>query len=98
MPIGRRRRRRPKTGCAGSCARGEYPACRPGVPLYWRMTHAPITPKSNGPVIIEGPVRIVTPDGRELTPPARKDGKPADVVLLCMCGGSATNAVCAGTY
>src|SRR5947209_8181404 len=31
-----------------------------------------ITPKPNGPLIVEGPVKIVTPDGRELAvPPGR---------------------------
>src|SRR5256885_16119400 len=49
-----------------------------------------ITPKPNGPLIVEGPVRIVTPDGRELAVPPRKDGRPAEVVVLCRCGGSAT--------
>jgi len=62
------------------------------------MTHVTITPKSNGPLIIEGSVRIVTPDGRELTPPPRKDGKPAEVVVLCRCGGSATKPFCDGTH
>src|SRR5213592_4788128 len=62
------------------------------------MTSVIITPKSNGPLIIEGPVRIVTPDGKELTPPPRKDGKPAEVVVLCRCGGSATKPFCDGTH
>ena len=62
------------------------------------MTHVTITPKSNGPLIVEGPVRIVTPDGRELTPPPRKDGKPSEVVVLCRCGGSATKPFCDGTH
>src|SRR2546426_440144 len=31
-----------------------------------------ITPKPNGPLVVQGPVKIVTPDGRELAvPPAR---------------------------
>jgi len=63
-----------------------------------RMTQVTITPKSNGPLIIEGPVRIVTPEGTELTPPPRKDGKPAEVVVLCRCGGSATKPFCDGTH
>ena len=62
------------------------------------MTHVIITTKANGPLIIEGPVRIVTPDGRELTPPPRKDGKPAEVVVLCRCGGSQTKPFCDGTH
>ncbi|MGH7519783.1 MAG: CDGSH iron-sulfur domain-containing protein [Gemmatimonadales bacterium] len=78
----------------------------PGIPrlptkraaILGRMSQVTITPKSNGPLIIEGPVRIVTPDGRELTPPPRKDGKPAEVVVLCRCGGSATKPFCDGTH
>jgi CDGSH-type Zn-finger protein len=62
------------------------------------MTHVIITTKANGPLIVEGPVRIVTPDGRELSPPPRKDGKPAEVVVLCRCGGSQTKPFCDGTH
>src|SRR6266511_2997022 len=57
-----------------------------------------ITPKPNGPLIVEGPVRIVTPDGRELAVPPRKDGRPAEVVVLCRCGGSATKPFCDGSH
>src|SRR5213596_400995 len=57
-----------------------------------------ITPKPNGPLIVEGPVKIVTPDGRELPVPPRKDGRPAEVVVLCRCGGSATKPFCDGTH
>lgn len=57
-----------------------------------------ITPKANGPLIVEGPVKIVTPDGRELQVPPRKDGRPAEVVVLCRCGGSATKPFCDGTH
>ena len=62
------------------------------------MTEVRITPKANGPLIIEGAVRIVTPDGQVLTPPPRKDGKPSEVVVLCRCGGSATKPFCDGTH
>ena len=73
---------------------------RPPVPARYigHMTHVIITTKANGPLIIEGPVRIVTPDGLELTPPPRKDGKPAEVVVLCRCGGSQTKPFCDGTH
>src|SRR5256885_2710280 len=57
-----------------------------------------ITPKPNGPLIVEGPVKIVTPDGRELAVPPRKDGRPAEVVVLCRCGGSATKPFCYGSH
>src|SRR5213083_1172748 len=57
-----------------------------------------ITPKPNGPLVVQGPVKIVTPDGRELPVPPRKDGRPAEVVVLCRCGGSATKPFCDGTH
>ncbi|MGH7646240.1 MAG: CDGSH iron-sulfur domain-containing protein [Gemmatimonadales bacterium] len=62
------------------------------------MSETTITPKVNGPLIIEGPCRIITPDGRELRPPLRKDGTPAQVIVLCRCGGSATKPFCDGTH
>jgi len=72
--------------------------CAERAVIFAGMTHVTITPKANGPLIVEGPVRILTPDGRELTPPPRKDGKPAEVVVLCRCGGSATKPFCDGTH
>src|SRR5690242_21799654 len=57
--------------------------------LYFLMTETTISPKANGPLVVKGPVRIVTPDGRELPVPPRKDGRPAEVVVLCRCGGAA---------
>jgi CDGSH-type Zn-finger protein len=62
------------------------------------MSDVTITPKANGPLLVQGPVRIVTPDGRELPVPPRKDGRPAEVVVLCRCGGSATKPFCDGTH
>src|SRR5438874_6289735 len=71
----------------------------PGGGVYLGMPDIPtITPKTNGPLVVQGPVRIVTPDGRELAVPPRKDGKPAEVVVLCRCGGAATKAICDGTH
>ena len=57
-----------------------------------------ITPKANGPLVVQGPVRILAPDGRELSVPPRKDGKPSEVVVLCRCGGSRTKPFCDGTH
>lgn len=57
-----------------------------------------ITPKPNGPLIVEGPCRIVAPDGRELPVPLGKDGNPTQVIKLCRCGGSATKPFCDGTH
>src|SRR2546429_6031747 len=66
----------------------------PGGGVYLGMPDIPtITPKTNGPLVVQGPVRIVTPDGRELAGPPRKDGKPAGVVVLCRCGGCAPQTV-----
>src|SRR5438445_13371994 len=59
---------------------------------------ARITPKPNGPLIVQGPVQIVTQDGREIPVPPRKDGRPSEVVVLCRCGGSATKPFCDGTH
>ena len=71
---------------------------RPGG-VYLSVAEIPtITPKPNGPLIVQGPVRIVTPDGRELPVPPRKDGRPAEVVVLCRCGGSATKPFCDGIH
>jgi CDGSH-type Zn-finger protein len=57
-----------------------------------------ITPKANGPLVVQGPVKVVTPDGRELAVPPRKDGRAAEVVVLCRCGGSATKPFCDGSH
>ena len=61
-------------------------------------TPTTITPKPNGPLVVAGPVRIVTPDGATIPVPPRKDGGPAEVVVLCRCGGSATKPFCDGTH
>src|SRR5256884_7997483 len=71
----------------------------PGGGVYLGMPDIPtITPKTNGPLVVQGPVRIVTPDGRELAVPPRKDGKPAEVVVLCRCGGGAPKTPFGGTH
>jgi CDGSH-type Zn-finger protein len=57
-----------------------------------------ITPKVNGPLRVEGPVRILNPDGTEIPIPPRKDGTPAQVVVLCRCGASATKPFCDGSH
>jgi CDGSH-type Zn-finger protein len=60
------------------------------------MTH--ITVKPDGPLVVALPIRLVTPDGREIPVPPRKDGSPAQVVVLCRCGGSATKPFCDGSH
>jgi CDGSH-type Zn-finger protein len=49
--------------------------------------------RENGPLVIEGPVRIVDHLGQELTPPA---GKP--LVALCRCGQSGNKPFCDGSH
>jgi CDGSH-type Zn-finger protein len=62
------------------------------------MGDTTITPKPNGPLVVAGPVRIVTPDGTQLPVPPRKDGSPAQVVVLCRCGASGTKPFCDGSH
>ena len=62
------------------------------------MTDVIITPKVNGPLVVEGPVRVVGPDGRDLPIPPLKDGSPAPLVKLCRCGSSATKPFCDGSH
>ncbi|PYP65037.1 MAG: CDGSH iron-sulfur domain-containing protein [Gemmatimonadetes bacterium] len=57
-----------------------------------------ITPKANGPLLVEGPCRVQRPDGTPIPVPPRKDGSPAQVVVLCRCGGSATKPFCDGSH
>ena len=57
-----------------------------------------ITPKPNGPLVVEGPCRVQRLDGTAIPVPPRKDGTPAQVVVLCRCGGSATKPFCDGTH
>lgn len=70
----------------------------PATPPTTPPTTPTITPKANGPLVVTGMVRIMTPDGRELPIPPRKDGRPAEVVVLCRCGGSQTKPFCDGTH
>ena len=62
------------------------------------MSHVTITPKANGPLIVEGPCRVVAPDGSDIPIPPRKDGKPAQVIVLCRCGSSAAKPFCDGSH
>jgi CDGSH-type Zn-finger protein len=57
-----------------------------------------ITVKPDGPLVVELPIHLVTPDGRDIPVPPRKDGSPAQVVVLCRCGGSATKPFCDGSH
>jgi len=50
-----------------------------------------LTPLTDGPYEITGPVSLVDADGQPLEP-------PADAVYLCRCGGSATKPFCDGSH
>jgi CDGSH-type Zn-finger protein len=56
------------------------------------MTTVKITTTDNGPLLIEGPARVVDADGSEydLIDPA--------TIFLCRCGGSGTKPFCDGTH
>jgi uncharacterized Fe-S cluster protein YjdI/CDGSH-type Zn-finger protein len=48
-----------------------------------------VTPRANGPLVVEGPVTLVAPDGTT---------EVADRLFLCRCGGSSTKPRCDGTH
>lgn len=53
-----------------------------------------ITVCPDGPLKIEGPVRIVGPDGAEI--PVNRSDKPR--IALCRCGASAAKPFCDGSH
>jgi CDGSH-type Zn-finger protein len=50
-----------------------------------------VTPYENGPLIVRGPVELLTQDGRRIDP-GRK------TIALCRCGRSATKPFCDGSH
>ncbi len=57
------------------------------------MPDVQITTRENGPLRVEGPVRLVDADGTEYDLSER-----GQVVMLCRCGGSTTKPFCDGTH
>jgi CDGSH-type Zn-finger protein len=57
------------------------------------MSNFSIRVRDDGPLVIEGPVRIVDAAGNEFTLPT---GKPA--VALCRCGQSKTKPFCDASH
>jgi CDGSH-type Zn-finger protein len=49
--------------------------------------------RENGPLVIQGPIKIVDHQGNEFTIPAGKD-----VVALCRCGTSKNKPFCDGSH
>lgn len=50
-----------------------------------------ITPRDNGPYLVQGNFTILSPDGSEI--PAQ-----SETVALCRCGGSTNKPFCDGTH
>ncbi|GLY75281.1 CDGSH iron-sulfur domain-containing protein [Actinoallomurus iriomotensis] len=50
-----------------------------------------VVPYENGPLIVRGPVELLTQDGRPIDP-GRK------TIALCRCGRSATKPFCDGSH
>ena len=51
-----------------------------------------ITPRRNGPFVVEGPIRLIDADGQEFPVVAGKK------VSLCRCGASVKKPFCDGTH
>jgi len=51
-----------------------------------------ITAKPNGPLRVEGPIKLINSDGKEID----LTGKPA--ISLCRCGASTNKPFCDGTH
>jgi CDGSH-type Zn-finger protein len=58
------------------------------------MSESPvtITLKPNGPYRVEGPIKLINTDGKEID----LTGKPA--ISLCRCGASVNKPFCDGTH
>jgi CDGSH-type Zn-finger protein len=52
---------------------------------------ATVTPYENGPLIVRGPVELLTQDGQRIEP-GRK------TIALCRCGRSGTKPFCDGSH
>jgi len=48
-----------------------------------------VTPRQNGPLVLDGPVAVVAADGTTSV---------ADRLFLCRCGHSSTKPLCDGTH
>jgi CDGSH-type Zn-finger protein len=49
--------------------------------------------RENGPLVLQGPCRIVDHQGNEFTPPAGKE-----TIALCRCGHSKNKPFCDGSH
>ena len=52
---------------------------------------ASITPRANGPYMVQGPVKLLDAEGKEYT-------LESDMIFLCRCGQSSNKPFCDGTH
>ena len=74
---------------AGFIATGER-ASEPSQPLERRDGPLKVTPRENGPLVVEGSLEICSASGRTISRQTR--------TVLCRCGGSANKPFCDGTH
>ncbi len=55
------------------------------------MSDVNITPLPNGPYIVQGPAKLLNPDGTEVELKQEK-------IALCRCGASVSKPFCDGTH
>lgn len=55
------------------------------------MAEVIITPRKNGPYRVEGPIKLIDPDGNVFA-------VHEPVIFLCRCGQSANKPFCDGTH
>lgn len=56
------------------------------------MAEVTIKARANGPYKVEGPVRVIDAEGREIVLP------PGDAIVLCRCGHSRTKPFCDASH
>lgn len=52
---------------------------------------ASITPRANGPLMVQGPIKLLDANGKEYT-------LDRDMIFLCRCGESSNKPFCDGTH
>ena len=55
------------------------------------MADVTITPRKNGPYMVQGPLKLVDPAGNEFK-------VEDDIIMLCRCGESANKPFCDGAH
>ena len=55
------------------------------------MADVTVTPRNNGPYMVQGPISIVDAQGNEIS-------VDSDPIFLCRCGGSSNKPFCDGTH